>query len=658
MWLEAYSGGRAAAGAVRSLTVPRSPLVISLLPLPPLAGGSVTPVGVGISNTSSILDADQAVASLTLTPPGGAGATVSTTFGLVAGVAQVVDLPLAVPPLEFGNYTVEVRTSDAYGERHESTVWPSTPGVQGTLDQPSYRARDVAQLELALSNPGPFVLPLDLTVDSALGFSGSRSVILQPYVDETVVFAVPIPAALASGSRAVTATIQLPSGAARAIAMPALQVPPSELSFALASASVAAGGPLELVVTNEGGVDTTAQVELSLVDARGVSVTGHSGAAPVLAGQSDTVTIAVPAGVADGGYTLSGTVADESTAVEQKVFKLVMVQGSAASLTVATDEPAYLASEVMEFSATLANGPQALDDGTLTWRVTQPAGERVDLEPEIVPYTVDNSGINSRYINDVAVDGEGNVWFATETYWDGAVRDYVGGGVNVLSPDGSWTSYTAADSGLSDDIVYAVAVGSDGSAWFGPDAGGLDVRLADGTWQRFTAADSDLAGEWVSDIAVDTFGNVWIAYDGDEGVSVRRTDGSWETYTTVNSGICSNEIYALEADHAGNVWFAPREEGVCVRRADGSWTTYTAANSGLDYDRVFSLAAAPNGDVWFGYCGTGNAATVLRAGGSWWEDFEYPDMPGEYLSCTPAIDVDLEGNVWFGFSGDSDFVSV
>jgi PKD repeat protein len=659
VWIEARSlEGRQLGGAVTTLKVPDSPLAISLLTPPPLEGGSSAALTVALTNTSSSLAVSAGSVGLALALPDGNRIVAGpASFSLEPGASTTESFTVDLPPLALGTYTVEVRTTDLYGEKRLDTAWSTIPVVQGALDRSWYRMRDVAVLDVGLANQGPFVLPLEIALSSGFGFSTASSLQLEPNTEDTAAFEVPIPTSAEPGGHALTVALQLPSGERIHLSMPPIQLPPSELTTALASVSLAAGESLRLAIANEGGVDTTAEVELSLVDARARKVAGESAVVPIEAGASSTVLLPLPGGAADGSYSLIGSILDSRTALEDDVFKLVTVDGSAAELTVATGAPAYLANDTMEFSASLANGPWAIDGGMLTLRVTQLAGTELAARPELAAYTPANSEIGGGEVWDVAIDGEGSVWFATAPAWDDELGEYVGGGVSVLHTDGTWARYTTANSPLSDDAVHRVAVGDDGSAWFITDVAAVDARLANGTWQHHTPADYGLPDTWPTDVAVDGFGNVWVAteppgpdfYD-DGGVSVLRTDGNWEAYSVADSGLCDNVIYAIEPDAQGNVWFAGWAiNAACVRRADGSWTTYTAANSGLEEGWITSIAAAPNGDVWFGYTYDDWAASVLRAGGLEWDHYDYPELPDVYLEGTADIEVDQLGNVWFSF---------
>ena len=118
---------------------------------------------------------------------------------------------------------------------------------------------------------------------------------------------------------------------------------------------------------------------------------------------------------------------------------------------------------------------------------------------------------NANYINALAMVGN--------TLWAGTS----GGVVKWDMTTGTYVKYTTTD-GLADNYVQAIAVDGAGNLWFGTDGGG--VSKFDGTtWTTYTEADG-LASSWVNAIAVDGAGNLWFGTGG--GVS--KFDGA--TWTT------------------------------------------------------------------------------------------------------------------------------
>jgi protocatechuate 3,4-dioxygenase beta subunit len=666
VWIEAHAlDGTPLGGAVADFTIPASPLAFSVSPPPPVAVESTVPISVTITNTSASLPVESGVLTLTLATPGGAiTPTATTTFALAPSSSRVLTLPLTIPPLAYGPYTVTVDTVDEYGTRHDEAVWHTTPLVEGTLDQPTYRARDVAHLDLRLVNPGPFTLPLTATLTSpTLPYSHTYPLTLQPHGIFTITRAIPIPPGVAAGTYPLTLTLTLPGGDTLTQVSVSIQIPASDLAISSdAPASLAPGQTVVATLANDGGADTPADYDLRIVDARGYAVAGAAASAyPIQAGQSITVPLALPEGVATGHYTILCTATDRTTGERATLFTVIQIDGVEATVDVSTDRLTYLTTDAMTLTAELDNGPQPLEGGALTRRVTQPAGVYRPLEPEFTTYTTADSGLSGDDIRAVTVDGAGSAWFATD-----------GNGVSVRLASGEWLTYTTANSGLSSDWVADIAVDDEGNAWFATEENGVSARLAGGSWITYTTANSGLGSDDVWTVAVDGQGNAWFstlpywdeareAYIGG-GVSVRLAAGSWITYTTANSGLSANAVYDIVVDGEGNAWFSTppyggggtEVGGVSVRLAGGEWLTYTMANSGLGSNAVYGIAVDGEGNVWLATPpywddeleeSVGGGVSVRLAGGSW---ITYTTAnSGLSSDWVRAIAVDGAGNAWF-----------
>ncbi|MGB9775993.1 MAG: CARDB domain-containing protein, partial [Anaerolineae bacterium] len=655
--------GRTVGGAFVPFSVPASPLAFSLLSPPPLEGDSAVSLGLVVTNTSPSLPVERGILTLTLSlppprgkPEGGTAVTptASTSFTLAPSSSTVLSLPLALPPLAFGPYTLTIETADEYGERRADILWSATPLVEGRLDRPSYRARGVAHLDLRLVNPGPFLLPLTATLVADLPFSSTRAMTLESFTAPTLTWEIPIPADVAAGRYPLTLALALPGGDEWIRQVAVVEIPPPAVTTSVAPHSVAAGETVSVTLANTGGADTTTDYTLRVVDARGQTVVSATvAAAPIRAGESMGVPLVLPAQAAGGPYTLLGTLTDRTSGARQDLFIPLQVTGTAAALAVATDRPEYLTSDVLTLTAAITNGTYPLEGGALTWRVTQPAGVYRHLEPEFVTYTVANSGLIKGNINAIAVDGQENVWFAAEPRWDDDLQEWVGGGVGVRLANGTWLTYTAANSPLPSDGVDAVAVDGQGNVWVATE-GGVNARLTSGEWLTYTMDNSGLNSPYITDIAADGAGNVWFATEmyWDEaqqgtvggGLSVRLTCGDWVTYATANSGLPSDNVYVVAVDGEGNVWTAGDWPGLSVRLPDGSWRQYGSAH-GLN-DPVTAIAVAPDGTRWAGTPGRTVALSGPLVALSPWQTYVEPFTTNGLDEIT-AIAIDPAGNRWF-----------
>ena len=647
VWVEARTAdGNVVGGDYASLTIPESPLAFSLATPPPLLENRAASLNYAVTNATASLPVAHGTLTHTLTTPWGTVTpTTATSFSVAPSEAQSVTVPLDVPLLSFGAYTLTAQTADEYGLRHQQVVWSTVPAVQQTWDRAFYRARDVAHLDVALLNPGPFVLPLTATLTiPSLPYSHTHALILSSRDTLTPTWDVPIPADVDADDHRAILTLRLPGGDTLEPATASLNVPPSTLAVSSTVPSPAeSGATLPITIVNRGGVDTLADYNLKVLDMQGhevvtAAVTGQL----IQAGKSQPGVLSLPQQLVRGHYTLLGTVINLADNEETDLFTTFEVQGLETGLSVTTDHPTYVSTDPLTFTAALTNGSAALENATYTWRVTQPAGRYRELAPEIIFYTLQVPAIT-----DNAVDTTSIPWFTT-----------AGDGVWVLSGT-TWLSYTVANSGLGADFVTALDFDAEGNAWLafdGEGGRGVNVLRADGTWLTYTS----LLDHKINDLVIDGMDNVWFAHPG-EGISAYLADGTWITYTMANSGLGSAEITALDVDSQDNVWFAtypdwnggePCGGGVSVHLADGTWITYTTANSGLGSDRVTALAAAPNGDLWFGHDDAyphEPAASVRRVDGSWQTFGPGSDAVDTYN--VEDVAVDQAGNIWFGHGG-------
>ena len=245
---------------------------------------------------------------------------------------------------------------------------------------------------------------------------------------------------------------------------------------------------------------------------------------------------------------------------------------------------------------------------------------------------------------DVAADGSGSVWVATD--------------VGLSRFDGrQWMTFAEAD-GLADDFICSVAVDGQGRVW----AGGLQ-RLSRFDGQRWTCYQFEERGYRH---AVAPNGEVWCTGRG--SYLLARFDGQdWWTYDLADIGIDAREarfdnlhIAEIAVDGSGTLWAMANfwqvlDEVAGLERTwtrlltfDGrQWTWYR-----LD---VWMLFADCAGRVWVD-CGEGlyvKEGTIWKRydrvgtgdGLGWDEWYGVAEDAGVEDSCYGV----LEGAVWIGF---------
>jgi ligand-binding sensor domain-containing protein len=240
----------------------------------------------------------------------------------------------------------------------------------------------------------------------------------------------------------------------------------------------------------------------------------------------------------------------------------------------------------------------------------------------------------NNYVCEIATDADGSIWFGT---WGG-----------VSKYDGTiWKTYTNAD-GLASNHVSSIAIDLEGNKWFGYESQEKGVTKFDGTkWTTYTTADG-LASNNVSLIAIDAEGNKWF---GTWGRGVTKFDGTiWTTYDTLD-GLASNNVFTIAVDLEGIKWFGTSEG---VSKFDGTtWTTYDTLD-GLASNYVSEIAVDLEGNKWFGYNpGYGfeqhkSGGGVSKFDGINWTT--YTEEDGLASNGVSDIAVDLDGNIWFGYT--------
>jgi ligand-binding sensor domain-containing protein len=253
------------------------------------------------------------------------------------------------------------------------------------------------------------------------------------------------------------------------------------------------------------------------------------------------------------------------------------------------------------------------------------------------------------------------MWFGT----DKGVSRYTG-----LTPGAAarqaWTTFTTAD-GLAHNSVRSIAIGPDGTPWFGTWGGGVShladpkARPGDRTAWTTYVTDDVLIGNSIQSISTAPEDTLWFGTWGggvsrlvySAGAVPTGTGGRWTTYTTADS-LVSNFVYATAVAPDGTLWVGT--EGGVSRFGGQDWTTYTPAD-GLADSNVLAVAVAPNGTVWLGTWGRGVSrsadpgpgGTVPAGDVSGWTTYTVDD--GLVDNRVQSIAVAPDGTVWFGTWG-------
>ena len=228
-------------------------------------------------------------------------------------------------------------------------------------------------------------------------------------------------------------------------------------------------------------------------------------------------------------------------------------------------------------------------------------------------YTTANTvgnGLTDLWINDIVVDQNGKVYFAT--------RD---GGISILSGD-NWDRITVED-GMPSDRVQDLLIDSENALWV---TNQTVSRWKNGQWTYSNEFSSEF--DFIESVNMDRSGNLWLSteegmfkYDGttatemfsemdfDDGVifledskgdywvgkwniGVYHYNGSGWTKYNQDNGLSHLFIRALVEDSTGNILVASNK-GIDV--FDGtSWSNQ------LNTSTIWDLYVAPSGEIWAG----------------------------------------------------------
>lgn len=219
----------------------------------------------------------------------------------------------------------------------------------------------------------------------------------------------------------------------------------------------------------------------------------------------------------------------------------------------------------------------------------------------------------------------------------------------------NWTNYTTSNSGLSHNVVRAVAIDAAGNKWFGTEDG-LCVFTGK-KWITFKKENKTqtLADNFINDIAFEfsEMGpELWIATNN--GVSVMGINSldavtTATPYRTDNTGLIANTVLAASIDTLlQERWFGT-PKGVSVFNGS-SWISYTTETEvALAHDYVTSIGIDAN-EGWK-YIGTdGNGVSRLKTrvdGMTSASPYDYA-WSGLLSPKIHAVFVDVDGSQWYG----------
>jgi ligand-binding sensor domain-containing protein len=328
------------------------------------------------------------------------------------------------------------------------------------------------------------------------------------------------------------------------------------------------------------------------------------------------------------------------------------------------------------------------------WGGTDGDGAFAYLEDQLVPFSGD-VGLTTRYVQAVAVDQDGSIWFGTasgafryhQNIWVKESRDQAeysrtGIGINLINallvdhdnrlwigtrgagirlknrssrpsfadpetifiaqksdlPEDELRSRIQTD--LPDDYITSLIQDHRGIIWAGTQRGVARYDEQTNHWRQPFKADK-LPSPSINTLAVDQ-NNLWIGTTS--GLATYPLNGG---PVTAVKELAGKNVQALVVDGLLRVWVATPEGGLFMRNEHGNWQRYEA--SARQQNRVANTGAALAVDHSGGMWVANPQGLYYWYGGAWTDYTAQARLPSKILH-TLYIDP-VDGSLWIGSEG-------
>ncbi len=187
---------------------------------------------------------------------------------------------------------------------------------------------------------------------------------------------------------------------------------------------------------------------------------------------------------------------------------------------------------------------------------------------------------------------------------------YVGTDKGLVQYDISRSRFTAVswfqkfDLGPTEQNVYFISQGKDGSLWIGIFNGGIVRYFPDsGRFIRYRhdpANLSSLSDNLVYFAEADSSGQMWIGTN--KGLNAFQEDsGSFTRYTydrTNRNGISSNTVYSFYEHTDGSLWFGTRNGGLTSFNPENGTFSHVTSEQGLPSDTIVGICPSNDDKLW------------------------------------------------------------
>jgi sugar lactone lactonase YvrE len=301
----------------------------------------------------------------------------SQPFSVGVGQSMTLNIPVSIPSLKFGDYTLTYTESDETRTgQPASIVIPNFTEITAIdFDKVSYRIRETANIAVTIVNQGKFNLEnivVTLSVPD-IGYEYIRTISIPASGNSQLTFSAPMPDTIAAGQHDVDITMTLSSGSSIS-RISTITIPESALTIEYSGPStVTAGDMIHLTIQNTGGVDTTYTTEsFSITDNKGVIIYEGTAAGVIAAGEKKTLTdILIPQQTVNGFVYLNIQARNNSTTMLVDFNKTLAVSGLTSTVQARTDKDVYLKTEEITSLSSILNGQIGIDGGSLRMSISK-----------------------------------------------------------------------------------------------------------------------------------------------------------------------------------------------------------------------------------------------------------------------------------------------
>ena len=292
------------------------------------------------------------------------------SFSLSAGQTSTITIPIFIPSLYFGDYTLNYTQSDETKIGNlVNIIIPNSATVGLLLDKFSYRIRESANVFATIINTGKFdLLSLYATLGIyAIDFSNTNIISLPKGQSVTLNFSIPIPETAPAGSHSTELSLILPSDSYLWQGT-SISIPGSSLVIHYNGPNaVNPGDIVTLSLENTGGVDTEYSAErLSLTDDNGVTIHHGTASGIIRAGETKNFHgFQIPLQIARGDVMLNISIKDSKTGQSAQFMKSLTLNGVESRIQTRTNKDLYVSNETVTNITDIVNVGSLIENASL-----------------------------------------------------------------------------------------------------------------------------------------------------------------------------------------------------------------------------------------------------------------------------------------------------